>query len=196
MAKLGFDRQVGEAARVRLTGSFFRQAKAISNTLYGGDRAGSRYYLVMENTAATTTAQAWSGNINPGFSNELTAVMINPFVKIGDLELFGVIERSEGRSAAETEDRIWRQYAGEAVYRLLDDALFVGGRYGVANGDLADGLTGLDVNRLQLAGGWFLTDNVMLKGEWVHQKYEGFPLTDIRSGGLFRGFVFEGIVAF
>src|SRR5689334_23629539 len=43
ISKLGFDRQLTEDLRVRLTGSTFMQAKAISNTLYAGDRAGSRY---------------------------------------------------------------------------------------------------------------------------------------------------------
>src|SRR5687768_4043993 len=51
IGKLGVDRQVKKDLRVRLTGSMYRADKAMSNTLYGGDRAGSRYYWVMENTA-------------------------------------------------------------------------------------------------------------------------------------------------
>jgi hypothetical protein len=35
-----------------------------------------------------------------------------------------------------------------------------------------------------------------MKGEWVRQSYASFPLTDIRSGGLFHGFMPEGVVAF
>jgi hypothetical protein len=35
--------------------------KALSSTLYGGDRAGSRYYFVLENTAATESANFTSG---------------------------------------------------------------------------------------------------------------------------------------
>ena len=57
IGKLGFDRQVNTDLRVRLTGSMYKTDKALSNTLYGGDRAGSRYYWVMENTAATESAQ-------------------------------------------------------------------------------------------------------------------------------------------
>ena len=57
---------------MRLTGSMYRADKAMSNTLYGGDRAGSRYYWVMENTAATESAQFTSGLINPGFMNKVT----------------------------------------------------------------------------------------------------------------------------
>ena len=37
---------------------------------------------------------------------------------------------------------------------------------------------------------------VLLKGEWAQQKYLDFPTTDIRSGGKFKGFMVEGVVAF
>jgi hypothetical protein len=75
-----------------VTGSLFKTDKAASNTLYGGDRAGSRFYWVLENTAATETAQAFSGTINPGIKNKVTAFQVNPFVKFRGAELFGVIE--------------------------------------------------------------------------------------------------------
>ena len=77
IGKLGFDRQVRPNARVRLTGSMYRTKDSASNTLYGGDRAGSRYYYVLENTAATESAQATSGLINPGFRNKVTALQFN-----------------------------------------------------------------------------------------------------------------------
>ena len=35
-----------------------------------------------------------------------------------------------------------------------------------------------------------------MKGEWVRQTYQDFPTTDIRSGGLFKGFMVEGVVSF
>jgi hypothetical protein len=91
MAKLGFDQQLNNDLRVRLTGSYYTTDKSTSNTLYSGDRGGSRYYLVLENVAASTTAQAWSGNIQPGFKNSISAYQINPFVKFRGLELFGGI---------------------------------------------------------------------------------------------------------
>lgn len=195
LGKLGFDREVG-AARVRLTGSVYHQAKGISNTLYGGDRGGSRYYLVMENTAATTDAQAWSGTINPGFTSEVTAVMVNPFVQLKGVELFGTFERSKGRASTEPAARAWNQYAGDAVYRFADQNLFVGGRYDYAKGELPAMPGEPSVERVELAGGWFVTDNLVLKGEWVRQTYDGFPATDIRNGGLFHGFMVEGVVGF
>src|SRR5688500_16719180 len=81
LGKLGFDRQVRDDLRVRLTGSYYKNDKSPSNTLLTGDRAGSPYDLVMENTAATLTGAAWSGQIRPGFSNTVRAAAINPFVR-------------------------------------------------------------------------------------------------------------------
>ena len=195
LGKAGFDRDLGPA-RVRLTGSVYHQDKGLSNTVFGGDRAGSRYYLVMENTTATTNAQAWSGHINPGFGSELTTYMVNPFVDLGPVEFFGTFERAEGKAASEAASRVWKQYAGDAIYRFASEDLFVAARFNRATGELS-GITGEPtVDRWQLAGGWYITNNLALKGEWVHQTYEGFPTTDIRSGGMFEGFVIEGVVAF
>ncbi len=197
MGKLGFDRQVTTDLRVRLTGSTFQQASAISNTLYAGDRAGSRYFFVMENTSATESANATSGYVAPGFSDKVKSYMLNPFMKYRGLEIFGVAETSKGRSAAETRLRDWHQYSTEAVYRFLaGDKLFVGARYNTVHGQLNGFTTDVKVNRGTAAMGWFLTQGVLLKGEYATQKYFGFPIADIRSGGRFNGFMVEGVVAF
>ena len=62
----------------------FRQAHAANQTLYTGDRGGSHYYDVLENSTSTEVANAWSGNVRPGQSDNLTAYVVNPFVKYGD----------------------------------------------------------------------------------------------------------------
>ncbi len=197
IGKLGVDRQVNSDLRVRLTGSMYKANKAMSNTLYGGDRAGSRYYWVMENTTATESANYTSGLVNPGFRNKVTAFQMNPFVKYRGLEVFGVLERAEGKASAETTERVWKQYAVDAVYRFLpDESLFVGVRYNKAEGELA-GVTGdVGANRWQVSGGWFITPHVLAKVEYVNQKYFGYPATNIRSGGKFNGMMLEGVIAF
>ena len=197
LAKLGFDKQLSEDLRVRMMGSVYTTRKSISNTLYSGDRAGSRYYSVMDSTASTEAAQAWSGNIQPGFSSKIRSMQFNPFVKVNGLELFGVVERAEGRTATETRTREWNQLAGDVVYRFLpDERMYVAGRYNTAKGELAGMENKVSVDRYQLGGGWFITPNVLMKAEWVNQKYNDFPTTDIRSGGKFKGYVIEGVVAF
>ena len=197
LAKAGFDKQVNEDLRVRMMGALYTTKKSISNTIFSGDRSGSRYYSVGDSTASTEAAQAWSGSIQPGFKSKVTALQFNPFIKFGGLELFGVVEQAKGKAVTEAKDRTWNQYAGDIVYRFLaDDRLFVAGRYNTAKGELAGMTNEVSVDRYQLGGGWFLTPNVMLKGEWVNQKYNDFPSADIRSGGKFKGFVVEGVVAF
>ncbi len=195
--KLGFDRQLSPDLRVRLTGSAYTTSKSLNNTLYSGDRAGSRFYLVMENTAASPAAQFTSGRINPGFRNEVTSIMVNPFVKYRGLELFGVIEQATGSAVTEAENRTWNQYAVDAVYRFLPrEQAYVGGRYNVVTGPLAVGASDVSVNRIELAAGWFATPNLLLKGAYVTQNYDDFAPTDIRHGGKFDGFVIEGVIAF
>lgn len=197
IGKAGYDATIRPNLRVRLTASLYKTDKAASNTLYSGDRAGSRYYFVMENTAATETAQATSGLVNPGFRNEVTALQVNPFVKFHGFEVFGVIERAEGKAAAEAARRVWRQTAVDAVYRFMPkEQLFVGARYNRVDGVLANSLADINVKRVQVAAGWFVTPSILIKGELVDQQYDGFPVTDIRNGGKFNGAMLEGVIAF
>ena len=197
IGKLGYDRQINSDLRFRLTGSMYRTNKAMSDTLYSGDRAGSRYYFVLENTAATESAQKDSGMLQPGFSNRVTAFQMNPFVKYRGLELFGVVERAKGGTNAESIDRTWHQYALDTVYRFLpDQQLFVGARYNKAKGQIVGIPNDVGANRWQLSGGWFITANVLAKVEYVNQKYFGYPATNIKNGGKFNGLMAEGTIAF
>ena len=196
LGKIGFDKQFTPMVRVRLTGSMFSQSKSANNTLYTGDRAGSRYYSVMDSVTSSEASQAWSGALQPGFSSKVQANVINPFVKVGGLELFGNIETAKGGAATETVDREWKHNAYEATYRFLKDQLYVAARYNTAKGRLPKIANDVSLDRSQFGGGWFITPNVMLKTEYVTQKYNDFPVNDIRNGGKFKGFVVEGVVAF
>ena len=196
LGKLGYDKQIDSDLRVRLTGSVYGTSRSVNNTLYSGDRAGSRYYDVMENTASTEDAQAWSGAIQPKLGSKITAIVINPFVKYQGFEFFGNAEQAKGRGASETVDRTWRQYVGEGLYRFMDDKLYVGGRYNDVRGSFLGFPSDVSVNRTQVGGGWFVTPTVLLKGEWMQQNYNDFPGTDIRNGGKIKGFTVEGTVSF
>jgi hypothetical protein len=197
IGKLGMDRQVNKDLRVRLTGSMYKTDKAMSDTLYNGDRGGSRFYWVLENTAATESAQKNSGLLDPGFSNKVTALQMNPFVKFRGLELFGVVERSEGRAATETSTRVWKQYALDTVYRFLpDDKMFAGVRYNKAEGALIGIPNTVGAERWEVGGGWFITPSVLAKVAYVNQTYNGYPVSNIKNGGKFSGIMLEGVVAF
>ena len=197
IGKLGYDRQVRPNVRARLTGSMYLANKSASNTLYGGDRSGSRFYWVMENTIATESANFTSGLINPGFRNKVRALQINPFVKVGGLEVFGVIEQAKGKGNAELTERTWNQVAADVVYRFLpNEQLFVGARYNKAEGPVV-GITGdVGAKRVEVGGGWFITPSLLAKATYVNQKYFGYPAANRFNGGQFKGMMLEGVVAF
>jgi len=135
--------------------------------------------------------------MQPGLKNSIHSYVVNPFLQFRGLELFGNVERAKGRAVGETANRTWKQNIGEVVYRFLpDQRLYVAARYNTVKGQLAVGTPDVTVNRTQVGGGWFLTRNVLTKIEYVNQKYLDFPTTDIRSGGKFKGFMVEGVVAF
>lgn len=196
MGKLGIDRQVNTDTRVRLTGSFYTTSKSISNTLYSGSRAGSRYYYVIENTLATESAQAWSGDVRPDFGSKVTAWVVNPFVKWKGAEFFGNVEQAEGRNATETDNRTWHQYAGEGVYRFVGNHLYAAARYNVAKGRPFGFTNDVTVDRTEAGGGWFLTQNLEAKGEYVRQNYKDYPANNIRHDAHFQGVMFEAVVSF
>jgi hypothetical protein len=195
LAKLGVDKQLTPDIRVRLTGSLYKKDRSASGTLTSGDRAGSRYYDVLENVISTESAQAWSGAVQSGMRNNVTAVVLNPFVKVGGAEFFGNVETMTGAAAGET-NRTLRQLVGEGLYRFAGDKLYLGGRVNAVHGELQGIANDVSVKRYQAGGGWFVTPNVLSKLEFVRQTYEAFPTSDIRSGGKFQGFMIEGVVAF
>jgi len=195
-AKLGYDKQISPDLRVRFTGSVYNVAETLRTDFYDGDRAGSRYYYVMENTAATSSANFRSGQILPGFTNKLTAVMINPFVKYKGLEFFGTYENTGGRTRLETNRRTFEQYAADLLYRFgKDENFYFGGRYNLVKGR-TQAKESVDITRFNIGGGWFMTRNILVKLEYVNQKYDGYATTNILNGGKFNGFMAEAAIAF
>lgn len=196
IGKLGVDHDFNPNLRARLTVSGYHTTESINNTLYTGSRAGSRYYYVIENVNATESANAWSGDVRPGFGKKVTAFVVNPFLKYRDLELFGNIEQARGRNANEIDKRTFNQYAGEGVYRFAKNQLYLAARYDYTKGryqGMADDAT---VDRLELGGGWFLTQSLEAKAEYVKQTFKDFPANDIRHDAEFKGGMFEAVVSF
>lgn len=196
MLKLGYDKQINDDFRFRLTGSLYHTAHSQRTYLYGGDRAGSRYYFVMENTTATSKDNYSSGLIVPGFTNELTAIMINPFIRYKGIEFFGLVEKTSGKATAETDTRDFTQIGAELLYRFgKNENLYVGGRYNNVTGETRAG-EDVDVTRFNFGGGWFMTKNILAKIEYVNQKYDGYNANNILHDGKFNGFVFEAVISF
>jgi hypothetical protein len=98
--KVGYDNTWGDF-RLRLTGSLYTTKSSVSNTIFGGDRTGSNYQYVMQPMTATLTGNAFAGRFNPGFSDNVNTLMINPFLKFKGLEFFGTLEFAQGNTAVE-----------------------------------------------------------------------------------------------
>ena len=206
--KGGFDKQVTDVLRLRVSASLYSNSSSGGQTLYGGDRTGSNYFMVMEKAGGTYAVNAFSGRLNPGFSKKVNAVQLNGFVKLMGLELFGTYESAKGRTKTETAERNAKQYAIDAVYRFgKTENLFAGIRYNGVTARLANvpavgavpALTYADdikVDRIAFSAGWFLTKNILLKGEYAKQQYKDFPTADYRNNGKFSGFVAQAVVGF
>lgn len=192
VSKIGYDSQINEDLRIRLTGSIYTTPETASAYLYTGDRAGARYYNVL----TESTGDFRTGRFNPGFNNELTAIMINPFVKFQGLEFYGVYENASGKAVAEPDRRTFNQYGAELLYRIGEEEnVFLGGRYNLVTGEMNDG-NDVDITRFNIGGGWFLTKNILAKAEYVTQTYDGFTAGSIFEDGKFDGFVLEAVISF
>ena len=193
--KAGYDKQIIEDLRLRLTLSGYHSTKNHFGSLYNGDRTGSRYYLVMNrvtNNAADVdiTKNHLSGNWGPGLTNKDNSLMVNLFTKYKGLEFFGTYEKFKGTllSGADSE---FSQYAAELIYRMGSSEQFFGGaRYNKA-------WNGLDqsVSRFQAVAGWFMTESIVLKLEYVNQDYNEF-ISKYGAEAGFKGVMFEAAISF
>lgn len=206
--KGGWDKQLNDDLRLRFTGSLYHNAGTNGSglTLYAGDRTGSNYTNVMEQyytggAAKAGTAMYKSGRFDASLNRKLTAFMFNAFAKAQGFEFFGTAEFANGRSNAEadTKDRATSQYAAEGIYRFgTNENLFLGLRYNIVNSEVLMGtdIQDVKVDRFAAGAGWFLTKNIVMKGEYVNQKYSDFPNTDYRHNGKFNGVVLQAAISF
>ena len=133
--------------------------------------------------------------MNPGFPYQ-TAFQINPFVKFQGLEFFGVFER---RMGGPDGAGAFTQLGAEALYRFgPTENFYFGGRYNTVSGESTDSGPSLDISRFNVGGGWFLTNNVLAKVEYVNQTYDGDAYVGNAQfeGAKFNGVVLEAAISF
>jgi hypothetical protein len=134
----------------------------------------------------------------------------NSAVENGEVQYAATV--SDAPRFNKLEKRKFDQVAVDLLYRFgKGDKFYVGARYnrlsgtqvfgtsttattagGISQGTRAD----ISQERTAFGGGWFITRNILLKGEYVTQKYNDYPTGDILQGGKFDGFVFQGSIAF
>lgn len=185
--KLGYDKQINDDFRLRLTGSFYNSSdKSTRDYLYNGDRAGARYYNVLEGINDSRVSD-FLPRFNTGFPNQ-TAFQLNPFVKYKGLEFFGVFENASNGDDAGGD---FTQLGAELLYRFGgNDQFYLGTRFNQVDGEASDATASIEISRTNFGGGWFLTNNVMAKLEYVTSSYDG----DGFAGSKFQGAEYDGIV--
>lgn len=190
IAKVGYDKQLTDDFRLRITGSLYHTAQASGINLYSGDRTGSRFYSVIQEKGAAADFRA--GRYAPAFKKRITAIQFNNLLKYQGFELFSTFETS-------SDDNIsWSQIASELIYRFgYRDQFYIGGRYNSVSGDDAAALNDkVTINRIQAAAGWYLTENILAKLNYVTQSYEDFAATSKYAGAKFNGFTLEATIGF
>jgi len=193
--KAGYDKQVNEDLRLRLTLSGYNTPKNHSGSLYNGDRTGSRYYLVMNRVTNSAndvdiTKNHLSGNWGPGTLSKDNSYMLNLFTKYKSLEFFGTYEAISGTQLDGTSIK-FDQYAAEGIYRFGGKDQFYGGlRYNYAENN-----NDQSISRWQLGAGWSIIDEVQMKVEYVNQKYDNFVSTYGADAG-FKGVMLEAAISF
>ncbi len=197
--KLGYDNQMNEDLRLRLTGSWYINHGTTTGTwLYGGDRAGSRYYQVLH---TATEGGDFDGRYNARFT-KITALQVNPFVKFKGLEFFGIYELASGSNEFTTptvdKEGAFTQVAGELLYRFgKDEKFYLGGRYNTVSGKQRESATeNLEISRVNVGGGWYLSKNILAKIEYVNQQYKGDAWTGRFAGAQFKGVNIEAVIGF
>jgi hypothetical protein len=193
--KAGYDKQVNDDFRLRATLSGYHASNNHFGSLYLGDRTGSRYYLVMNRLTnnpddVDPSKNHLSGNWGPGFTDRNNSYMLNLFTKYRGLEIFGTFENVNGTSAFSGAGFKFTQYALESLLRFGRDENFFGGfRYNYTANNKNE-----SVSRVQIGAGWFITPDVLIKAEYVDQKYKSFVLYGDNAG--FRGLMIESAVSF
>lgn len=193
--KGGYDRQISDDLRIRLTLSGYHSPNHHFGSLYYGDRAGSRYYLVMNRVTNSAndvdiTKNHLSGSWSPGFTDKNNAFMFNLFSRYKGLEFFGTFENMNATSLAGAEIDL-SQYAVEGIYRFGNEEQFYGGlRYNRAWNKSDQYIT-----RFQAGAGWNIIESILLKLEYVNQNYSGFTSQYGADAG-FKGVMVEAAISF
>ncbi|MEX1192801.1 MAG: hypothetical protein WEA99_12575 [Brumimicrobium sp.] len=197
--KLGYDKKFGDDFRARLTGSWYINTGTSTGTwMYGGDRAGARYYNILETTDGD--GGDFDGRYNARFT-KITAFQVNPFIKYKGFELFGIYEIADGHAEftnPEDTEGAMTQIAAELIYRFgKKEQFYVAGRYNEVSGKMRESATEtLNVSRINAGAGWYLTNNVLVKLEYMNQDYNGDAWGGRFAGANFNGLVGEAVISF
>lgn len=165
--------------------------------MFTGNRSGERYAGVLGGGQAP-------GNIFPQAGEKFSAAQVDlTYDKKGfPIKVYGHVGRTQDKdingSVAGTPEETWNYYAADVKYELTP-AIYAAARYsGAATSMLAGKDSDGKVTRIQVGGGLWLTRNLLMKVEYVQQKYRGFASGEMVNNNIqawrnpeFSGFISE-----
>lgn len=163
--------------------------------MFTGNRSGERYAGVLGGGQAP-------GNVFPQAGEKFSAAQFDVTFDNGSpLELYGHFGKTQdldiNGSAEGSPAEKWTYYAAHAKYNLTP-ALYAAARYsGATTSELAGFASSGKVDRIQVGGGLWLTRNLLVKVEYVQQKYAGFGEGQVVNNNIqaWRNPEFSGVIS-
>jgi hypothetical protein len=172
-----------------------KAAGGSSMQMFTGNRSGERYAGILGGGQAP-------GNVFPQAGEKFSAAQVDVTFDNGSpLELYGhygiTQDKDINGTAAGTPEEKWTYFAGDVVYRFTP-ALYAAARYSNASTDMLAGSSSDGrVDRIQVGGGLWLTRNLLVKMEYVHQQYDGFAVGQVVNNGIqaWKNPSFSGVIS-
>ncbi|HET7710533.1 MAG TPA: hypothetical protein VFL80_01250, partial [Thermoanaerobaculia bacterium] len=165
--------------------------------MFNGNRSGERYAGVLGGGQAP-------GNIFPQAGEKFSAAQFDVTYdqQSFPVKFYGHYGRTQDKdlngSIAGAPEETWNYYAAQVKYNLTP-TIYAAARYSGATTEMLNGkATDGNVDRIQVGGGLWITRNLLMKLEYVDQKYTGFAVGDMVNNNIqawhgprFSGFVTE-----
>jgi hypothetical protein len=147
-----------------------------------------------------------SGQVLFSGGQDVTAVQSDLTFTMGQFELYGNVgfyndEDTNGSDSGQPTEE-WLYGTIEGVYNFTD-RIYAAARYSNASADelvTSGGASSVDsagrVDRIQIGGGYWITDTILAKLEYVHQDYSGFDSSERQVSGIdsWRDPSFDGVI--
>jgi predicted porin len=185
---------------LRVSGSFYRvnheESATSTATLFTGNRSGERYGAVLGGGQAPGDVLPNTGKDLRAYQIDVTfdqaAIPVKLYAHYGNTRDTDV----NGPAAGMPQEK-WSYYTGQAVYQF-SPALYAAARYSAANANQIYGVrSDGKVARYQIGGGLWLTRNLLMKVEYVNQKYSNFASGVVLNNGIqaWKNPAFKGVVS-
>lgn len=211
--KLGFDQQINDDLRFRITESVYFIEGANRNDLYSSDKAGGVSTNIFGAANDASMAGGWNamsgyvftpitakytdGQYASKSAADILASKTNLFLKYKDTEFYAMYELADGADVFDKSMKM-NHYAFDVVQRFSNDKFWVAARYENAVQKYADAFNDFgdaELTQWQLGLGWFLSKNAVAKLEYIDQKRENFSLYQ-NGDAEFKGFMVNASLSF